>query len=281
MRVTSVAILLLFTITMLAQDMPASPAAESLQRGVEYFDKGELARSLDVFSALAMANPGDSIARFNTLTLQAMTKKLQDAEKILEENPNLTDLEPGERSNAFYNLGTSYLNIANANDQAGTLMNAVMETQKAVEYLQRSLLENPDNFEAKNNLEIANRLLEKLQQQQENQDQNQDGENSEEGNKNQDSKEKQNQDDQQEKEKDSDQQDQQDKQQDEKQQNNQDQQNQQQQPQEQQKKQDQRSISKETAKNLLDSAKEKEKQALQAIRAMKAKQKKSKSEKDY
>jgi outer membrane biosynthesis protein TonB len=256
--------LVCITTVLFAQET-AEDTRLKLQQGVELFDQGKWQESLNAFNTVAESSPQNPIARFNTITLQAMTNQMQETEKFLEANENLGFLTSVQRGNAFYNLGTAYLGVAKAGDEAGQLMQAAPQLQASVKWLRKALLENPENYAAKNNLELANKLMEKLEQeqQQQNQDQNND---SDEGQNKEDSQEKQDSNNQQNKNQ------QQDK-------NNQDQQNQQ--NQQQNDKRQQQNISPEMAKNLLKAAKEKEKQALQTLRALIAKQKKSRGDKDY
>lgn len=261
------AIIIIVCIASVQSPAQETEMADALRKGVELYDEGNWEEALATFESIAASEPANNFALFNSLTLQAITRKFDKAAATLEKDPQLTALNAVQRGDALYNLGTSYLNIAKAQDEAGQLMQAARELEQAAQLLRQSLISNPGNYSAKNNLEIANKLLEKLQQQQQQQSEgeNDQGKNSEEGNEDQQSEEERNEENRNEQKNEEQQQDQK--------------QNQQQDNQQQQKQQ--RSISPETAKNLLEAAREKEKQALQAIRAMLAKQKKNKSGKDY
>jgi len=243
----------------------------TIEQGVELYDQGNFERSLSIFKTLNQSQPGDPLTVFNTISLQAITRKLNEAEQWVEANTNLPQLTPTQRSDAFYNMGTSYLSIAQLADANDQLTEAAQELERSAHWLRQSLLSNADNFAAKNNLEIANKLLEKLQQQQNQSDSGENNqENSQDGNETEDSKDSQQQDNEQNQDE--------SQQQDQQQKGDQNQQQQQGQDKQQQKPKE---ISKEMAKNLLEAAKEKEKQALQAIRAQQARDKKSKDGKDY
>jgi Ca-activated chloride channel family protein len=246
--------------------VPAEEASDQLRRGVELFREGKFQQALSAFLDAEKAQPDDPIAPYNALTTMANTGQLEEMEKKLSEQFASLGTEPTLRARSAYNLGTAFLRLADEADKQNMLQQRAGELQKAVQWLKQSLLDDSTDTDAKNNLEYAQKLLEKLQQQQQDQEQNQDQDQEQkqkQDDKQQDSQQKQDQDEkQQQNEQQQQQQDQQDKQQ------------QQEQNQQQQQELKEREISDATAKNLLEAAKDAEKRAMQMLREnMKRKQK--------
>lgn len=194
-------------------------------------------------------NPNYFNGKFNLGDAMYRQDNYEESGKLFNEltEANLTD---EQKSGAFYNLGNTFLK---AN-----------KFQESIEAYKKSLRLNPDDYDAKYNLEYARKMLDDQQQNQDqDQDQNQD--------QNQDKDKQDQQDQDQNKDQDQenkDQQDQQDKQDQKQDQNKSDQsdkkQDQDQQPQPQQ-------ISKQDAQRMLDALKNDEKETLQKLQKEKAK----------
>jgi Ca-activated chloride channel family protein len=246
--------------------------SDQLRRGVELFREGQFQEALSAFLNAEKAQPGDPIAPYNALTTMANSGRLEDMEKKLSDQFAALGADPTLRARSSYNLGTALLKRADEADKQNMLPQRAGELQKAIQWFKQSLLDDSADFDAKNNLEYAQKLLEKLQQQQQQQEQNQDQQQKKDD-RQQDSQQKQQQD-QEQQQKDQQQQDQQ--QQNQQQQQDQQQQNQQQQQQQQDLKE--KEISDATAKNLLEAAKDAEKRAMRMLREnIKRKQKDKKA----
>lgn len=184
-------------------------------------------------------NPLDSIATFN---LGNSLFRQQDEEKVKESftHYNTTAQNAAKSGNkhlaakAFYN--------------AGDVMMAAQQYDKAIEYFKQSLKNDPSDHEARYNLVLAQKLLQK------NQDQN----------KNDQNKDDQQQDQQQQDQQQKDQQQQDQQQQDQQQEQNQDQQEQQNQDQQQQHPQNQ--MSQEQAEAILNANNRDEKETQQKVK---------------
>ncbi|MFN3560903.1 MAG: tetratricopeptide repeat protein [Chloroherpetonaceae bacterium] len=215
----------------------------------------------------AIFNSGNALYRMN---------KFDDAEadyrKIAENNT----LAPSLRADALYNIGNSY--FTRAKDLQGEQKEAMLKN--AIKHYKESLKLNPNDLQAKQNLELAKALLkqeeDKKQGNNKNDKQDQD-KNQNDKNQNQDDKQndKNNQDQQNNKDKQENQQNQ-----NQQNQNNQDNQNKpKDQQQEQQGKQGGAQISKADAEKLLDALKQDEKQMLKKYLMKKSNQ--TKYEKDW
>ena len=210
----------------------------AIREGNSLYNKEAFLDSEISYRKALETNPSDSIATFN---LGNSLFRQQDEEKVKESfnHYNTTAQNAAKAGNkslaakAFYN--------------AGDVMMAAQQYDKAIDYFKQSLKNDPSDHEARYNLVLAQKLLQK------NQDQNQDDQ------------QDQNQDDQQ----DQQQQDQQQQQQnqDQQQEQNQDQQEQQNQEQQQQDQQQQQNqMSQEQAEAILNANNRDEKETQQKVK---------------
>lgn len=176
-------------------------------------------------------NPRSAISMYNLGNSLLFQQKGQDAMKEYEAASKI-EKDKGKLAKIFHN--------------AGVLLHASKEYQKAIEAYKQSLRNNPADDETRYNLALAQKML---QDQQQNQDQNQD-------------QDQENQ------------QDQQDQQQD---QNQQDQQNQDQQPPE----QNENEMSKENAEQLLNLLMQDEKEVQEKVKKQQQAVQKGRLEKDW
>jgi|GEM_PF-6840342 len=139
---------------------------QPMLRGLEHFEAGRWAEALACFRQAEEADPSDLTAKYNSHRTVLAQEELALAEQELTEKYAALASARSIRAAAAYNLGTAYLAIADEADKAGALAQAAAELEQARSWLQRSLLDNSADREAKNNLEYANKLAEKLQQQQ-------------------------------------------------------------------------------------------------------------------
>ena len=209
----------------------------AIREGNSLYNKEAFLDSEISYRKALETNPSDSIATFN---LGNSLFRQQDEEKVKESfnHYNTTAQNAAKAGNkslaakAFYN--------------AGDVMMAAQQYDKAIEYFKQSLKNDPSDHEARYNLVLAQKLLQK------NQDQNQDD-----------------QQDQQQQQQDQQQQDQQQQQQnqDQQQEQNQDQQEQQNQEQQQQdQEQQQNQMSQEQAEAILNANNRDEKETQQKVK---------------
>lgn len=209
----------------------------AIREGNSLYNKEAFLDSEISYRKALETNPSDSIATFN---LGNSLFRQQDEEKVKESfnHYNTTAQNAAKAGNkslaakAFYN--------------AGDVMMAAQQYDKAIEYFKQSLKNDPSDHEARYNLVLAQKLLQK------NQDQNQDD-----------------QQDQQQQQQDQQQQDQQQEQQnqDQQQEQNQDQQEQQNQEQQQQDQQQQQNqMSQEQAEAILNANNRDEKETQQKVK---------------
>lgn len=236
----------------------ADDARPHLRAGAKLFAEGKFAEALEKFLAAEKADPKELSARYNAVTALAHGDP-GGADKKLTEDFEAMAPDTSLRGMAAYNAGTAMLDQALDADRANQLMAKENELNSAIRWLRQSLLDASADYDAKNNLEIANRLRQKLEQQKQQQQNQQDNKDNQNKDQQQDQKQQQ---DQEKKEQDQ-QKDQQNQQQKENQNQNKPQQDQSQ-PQEQ--KQQEREISEATAKNLLQAAKDAEKRAMKMLR---------------
>lgn len=211
----------------------------------DYANEDYNAAETDFIKALE-ANPNSAKAHYNL----GATRYRQENQAEAINNWTATALNATNdaemRANSFYNIGNAYLT---GNDY-----------QKSIEAYKQALRLNPDDEDARYNLEYARQ---KLAQQQQDQQQQGGGDNQQQDKNQQEQDQK-------------DQEQQQDQQQQQQQQNQQDQQQQQQQQQQAQ----QQEISQEEAERMLEAMKNNEKKTLEKMQKVQAKPKKG-SDKDW
>ena len=216
-----------------------------VREGNDLYEEGNYSEAEIEYRKALSEKPDYYKGKFNLGDAMYGQENYEESGKIFGELGE-TAKTPEEKSGSWYNLG-----------------NSLMKQQKykeSIEAYKKALRLDPDDQDAKYNLEYARKLLNEQQQQQQDQDQDKDqDEDQEKQDQNKDQKDQNQEQDKQD-------QDQKDQQQDKNDQKDQQQQNQ---PQQQQ-------ISKEDAQRMLDALKNDEKQTLQELQKQKAKATKSK-----
>lgn len=169
---------------------------ERTERAIDAFEAGQPEDAVGPLETALRLAPDDAVARFNAGTARLATER-GDALPLLESAAEAPS--DALASRAHYNLGNSHLSRADVDPAT-----AAEAYQQAIDAYKQSLRRDPNFDDAKFNLELAQKLLEELQQQQQDQPQNQDQQQQDQDQQNEDSENQQNQDPQQ------DQQDQQD-----------------------------------------------------------------------
>lgn len=206
------------------------------RRANEAYEKGDYAVAEQAYLEAIRETPDDARLYFNLGNSLAQQGKFDEAVTAFEKFKDMSD-SPEDRSKADYNIGNIFGNQE--------------KWDKAAEQFRQSLRQNPEDPEAKYNYELANRLLQKQEQQEQQQQQDQNQQNQDDN-----SEGEQQQSDQQQQEGDQNQQDQQQNQQNE----SQDQQGGEQQQQERQ--QAQSDMTEEEADRILNALDNKEKDLL-------------------
>jgi len=220
-----------------------------VREGNDFYEEGNYSEAEIEYRKALSEKPDYYKGKFNLGDAMYGQENYEESGKIFGELGE-TAKTAKEKSGSWYNLG-----------------NSLMEQQKyneSIEAYKKALRLDPDDQDAKYNLEYARKLLNDQQQQQQDQDQDQDKDQDKDQEKQDQNKDQENKDQNQEQDKQD--QDQKDQQQD---QNDQKDQQQQNQPQPQQ-------ISKEDAQRMLEALKNDEKQTLQELQKQKAKATKAK-----
>ena len=256
MRNYFISIVLLFTIV----SAKAQSEKKLVRSGNGEYEDGNYTEAEVQYRKALTENPNSYKGKFNLGDAMYEQENYEESGKIYTELTE-ANLTPDQKSKVFYNQGN-------------TLMKG-QKYEEAVDAFKKSLRLNPNDFDAKYNLEYARKKLGEQQQQQQNQDQDKDKDKQDQDKDQQDKKD-QNKDDQ---DKDQDKQDQ-DKDQQDKQDQNKDQKDDKS-DQKQDQQQDQQ-ISKQDAQRMLDALKNDEKETLQKLQKQKAKAAKgSKTEIDW
>jgi len=128
-----------------------------ITRGNRYYDKGEHAKALEEYRKAWAEDSLSAIPRFNAGdALYKMGNFKDGAGEFMKTTASSSDSI----------AAMSYYNLGNTAFKSG-------DYRSATEAYKRSLLMNPDDKDAKFNLEYALRMIQQQQQQQQNQDKNQ------------------------------------------------------------------------------------------------------------
>lgn len=131
----------------------ASSVGSLMRRGNGYFARGDYETALAAYQRAVVLEPDASAIRFNTGNALHRLGRYEEALRELE--LALADRKPERRADALYNIGNTFY-------RAGAL-------EQALAAYRAALIENPDDTQAKQNLEFVLKQIEEQQQQQEQQ----------------------------------------------------------------------------------------------------------------
>jgi len=218
-----------------------------VRQGNTEFGEGNYPDAEKEYRKALMEKPGYIKGTFNLGDAMYEQENYEESNKLFTEVVE-REATTDQKADAYYNLGNTFMKEN--------------KFQESIDAYKSSLRLEPDNSDAKYNLEYARKKLKEQQQQQQNQDKNQD--NKDQDKKDQDKKD-QDQKDQDKKDQDKKDQEQNKKDQEKKDQNNGDQKK------DQQQKQEPQQISKQDAQRMLDALNNDEKKTLQKLQKQKAK----------
>ncbi|MCF7858212.1 MAG: tetratricopeptide repeat protein [Candidatus Cloacimonetes bacterium] len=127
-------------------------------KGQRYYDKKSYQQAGDTFKKNALEYPKDPRLHFNQANAQVKNDLLEEAEQNY--NLALSNNSFNERSEALQNLGNVKFKQK--------------DYKNAIKYYRDSLIEDPENADARHNYELTARMLQKQQQQKQESDQNKD-----------------------------------------------------------------------------------------------------------
>lgn len=196
----------LLSVVMLSQ-LQAQNEHQSLREGTVAYEQQKFEEAEGYFQRALNANENSLKGSFNLGNSLFKLKRFDEAALQFEQATHQAE-DDQQKSKAFYNLGNTRL--AQAQNQAGIPQGGQAQLavpseesqeqlEQAIDAYKRALRYNSQDYDAKNNLAAAYRLLRKQQQQQQEQQQNQQNNNQEQDqdqdqeNKQQQDKEQQNQ----------------------------------------------------------------------------------------
>lgn len=250
-------LVLIFSSTVLAQK-----ENKYIRSGNDYYEEENFKEAeVDYMKALEK-NPESFSGQYNLGGSLYKQENYEDASKLYN-SLSARDVDDVEKANALYNLGNTLLQAE--------------KYPESIEAYKNALRLNPDDRDAKYNMEYAKKMLQQQQEQEQNQDQNKDQENKDDQNQDQEKKkQEQNEQDQQ--------QDQQQEKQEQEQQNQQEQNQDQQQnqPSQKQEQPQPQQISQQDAARMLEALENDENKTLEKVRLQQMQQSKAKKvEKDW
>lgn len=147
-------LIILFGCTMLMFSANAQKTAQLIEKGNQDYKKKEFAKANVSYSKAIEKDKTNAVAKFNSGNAKQQLKNYEEAAKSYEAAATTTN-DPILKSQAFYNLGLSFIRQKKLNE--------------AIDAFKKSLRLNPEDNEARQNLQKA--LKEKQQQSQQNEKQ--------------------------------------------------------------------------------------------------------------
>jgi tetratricopeptide (TPR) repeat protein len=142
-----------------------------IREGNKQYDEGNFAESEVQYRKALTKNPNSFKGKFNLGDAMYEQKNFAESGKLYNELTE-TNVGESEKSGAYYNLGNSYM--------------SEKKYKESIEAYKNSLRLNPDDEDARYNLEYARKMLQQQQQQQQqNQDQNKEDQDKKDQNKDQ------------------------------------------------------------------------------------------------
>lgn len=145
---------ILFICTILMFSANAQKTAQLIEKGNQDYKKKHFAKANASYSKAIEKDKTNAVAKFNSGNAKQQLKNYEDAAKSYEAAAKTTN-DPILKSQAFYNQGLSFIRQKKLNE--------------AIDAFKKSLRLNPEDNEARQNLQKA--LKEKQQQSQQNEKQ--------------------------------------------------------------------------------------------------------------
>jgi Ca-activated chloride channel family protein len=140
------------------------PAAASPSSALKQYESGNFHTALEEFKKLAREKTNDFRLSYNAGTAAYKAKQFDDAQKFLGAATAAPDLNLQQQ--AFYNLGNTMFETGAQAQEPDTKQKA---WESSVQNFQNALKLNPQDNDAKNNLEFVKKQLEELKKQQQQQ----------------------------------------------------------------------------------------------------------------
>jgi Ca-activated chloride channel homolog len=131
-------------------------APNDARKANEAYENGDYASAAELYRQAIQSNPDDARLYFNLGNSLAQIGRLDEARQAYEQFKSMTD-NPRDRSLADYNIGNLY--------------SEEQQLDMAADFYRQSLMNNPDDDDARHNYELTVRQQQEQQQQQQEQDQ--------------------------------------------------------------------------------------------------------------
>ena len=129
----------------------AWPWSNDQRKAEKHFKAGDFEEALHHYENARLRDPDNPALDYNVGNVLHADSRFQEATGEYSRTINRSD--SGLREVSYYNLGNTFFRMGDVN--------------KAIESYVRALLENPEDYDAKHNLEMALKMLEQQQQKQE------------------------------------------------------------------------------------------------------------------
>lgn len=170
----------LFFVAAFPVDVRAESARGEAAEGVRLFKTDDLEGAAEAFGRAAALDPAEPTIQYNLGTTKLLLQDHEAADLHLREGTHAR--QPGTKRDAWYNLGVSKLEQAEAALTKGgtaTTEAAIGRLEEGLEGFRNALIQDPRDKDAAHNFEYALRLIRELKDAPQNQSQ--DGQNQEEG----------------------------------------------------------------------------------------------------
>ena len=163
-------LILLLVLSCLLIDLRAQSEHQNLLSGTDAYLKEDFETAQSAFESATKQNDASFKGHFNLGNSYFRNKNYTEAIQSFQKALTLAE-DSEKEANAYYNLGNTFLSKAQQNQSAAPSEKSAEDLPNAIEAYKNALRLKPNDFEAKNNLANAYKLL-RMQQQQQQQQQN-------------------------------------------------------------------------------------------------------------
>ena len=155
-------------ISLFGTQVMAKPISKTVDQGNLHYDKAEFDQALNRYRDAQIESPEMAELHFNVG--DALHKKRDYAGAMEAYHKSIAASDDATlHGQAYYNIGNSLFRAAQDSIQLQNSQGAINNMTESIEYYKKALKVNPDDQEAKYNLEYVRKILKELAQQQQNQ----------------------------------------------------------------------------------------------------------------
>lgn len=160
-----IGLILLLVLSCLLIDLRAQSEHQNLLSGTDAYLKKDFEMAQSAFESATKQNDASFKGHFNLGNSYYRNNNYTEAIQSFQKALTLAE-DSEKEANAYYNLGNTFLSKAQQNQNSAPSEKSAEDLPNAIEAYKNALRLKPNDFEAKNNLANAYKLLRMQQQQQ-------------------------------------------------------------------------------------------------------------------